>query len=104
MTERVKKTGGRRRKEAEWRGLVAQQQASGQAVKAFCRGEQISEANFYRWRSILSDGRNRDVTVGDDTGSAFVDLGTLTAGVAAKPRLELKLDLGDGLVLHLLRG
>jgi hypothetical protein len=33
---------------------------------------------------------------------SFVDLGVLASGTAS--RLELKLDLGGGLVLHLVRG
>ena len=34
---------------------------------------------------------------------AFVDLGTLNAESATRPRLDLRLDLGDGLILHLVR-
>jgi hypothetical protein len=37
--------------------------------------------------------------------SEFVDLGTLSAPTAAPAeRFELRLDLGGGLVLHLVRG
>ena len=103
MTE-GRKTKGARRSGHEWGLLLSRHQSSGQCIKAFCRGEQISEASFYRWRSILSDERDRRDSVGNETGSAFVDLGALNAGAPAKPRLELKLDLGDGLFLHLVRG
>jgi hypothetical protein len=34
---------------------------------------------------------------------AFVDLGTLNSVSSSRPRIDLKLDLGDGLILHLVR-
>ena len=36
-----------------WRRLVAQQQQSGVAVRAFCRQRRTSEHSFYRWRKRL---------------------------------------------------
>lgn len=96
--------GGRaRRGEGEWRSLLARQQTSGLDIKAFCRGEQISAASFYRWRSILDEGGRRGEGAGNDRAPAFVDLGALDSGPTLRPRLDLKLDLGDGLTLHLVR-
>ena len=87
-----------RRSPNEWRSLLAKCGDSGLGIKAFCRREAISAASFYRWRSVLSDGG------GHDQGAAtFVDLGTLTAGTLPRARLDLKLDFGDGLILHLVR-
>lgn len=102
MTAEIKAKGSRR-SEHEWRSLLSRHPSSGQGVEAFCRDEQISAASFYRWRSILRDGRDRDASVGKGSGSAFVDLGALGSVAAVKPRFDLKLDLGDGLVLHLVR-
>lgn len=56
--------------------------SSGLDVEAFCRREAISVASFYRRCGILGSG----------------------PGPLPRLRLEFKLDLGDGLVLHLVRG
>ena len=62
-----------RRSQSEWRSLLARFDGSGMGVAAFCRREAISAASFYRWRGLL------------------------------RPRLDLKVELGEGLVLHLVR-
>jgi hypothetical protein len=41
--------------------------------------------------------------VDSDVAAAFVDLGTLDATAPSRQRIELKLDLGDGLTLQLVR-
>lgn len=92
-----------RRGEGQWRSLIARQQTSRLGVKAFCRNERISEASFYRWRALLQGSLGRQSGMAQDTGSAFVDLGALATITATKPSLDLRLDLGDGLVLHLVR-
>jgi|ERR1017187_4156940 hypothetical protein len=102
MTEAVKIRRARR-SVGEWRSLLSRHQTSGQGIKAFCRGERISEASFYRWRSLLSNGRDVEATVGKDAQSVFVDLGALNSRAPTKPRFDLRLDLGDGLILHLVR-
>lgn len=98
----AKKGKGLRRSRQEWRSLLAKFDGSGLGVEAFCRREAISAASLYRWRGLLS-------AVGDDGETAvssrtpgFVDLGSLRS-TAPAPRIDLKLDLGDGLVLHLVR-
>ena len=94
---------GARRSQNEWRLLLAKFDGSGMGVEAFCRREAISAASFYRWRSLLGDAGDGGEAVGSDTAPAFVDLGALNSAASPRPRLELKLDLGDGLVLHLVR-
>jgi len=95
---------GSRRSRHEWRCLLAKFDGSDMGVEAFCRGQAISAASFYRWRNLLDDGGDGAETAAINRTPAFVDLGSLsTAGVSA-PRLELKLDLGHGLILHLVRG
>ena len=75
-------------------------------VEAFCQREAISAASFYRWRSRLShggDGGDGGAVEAGETASAFVDLGTLNCESAPRAQLDLRVDLGDGLVLHLVR-
>ena len=72
-------------------------------VGAFCEREAISEASFYRWRRLLGNASDDAKVAGSDTAPAFVDLGTLNGQSVLRPLLDLRLDLGDGLVLHLVR-
>jgi len=92
-----------RRSEGQWRSLLARHQTSGLGIKAFCRSERISEASFYRWRTMLKGHRQDGAGADRDTVPAFVDLGALEPVSAVKPKLDLRLDLGDGLTLHLVR-
>ena len=93
---------GMRRNEAAWRSLLSRFEPSGLSVSAFCRRELVSAASFYRWRRLLSDGRDSNGDRG--TVPAFVDLGALnSAAQTARPLIDLTLDLGDGLILHLVR-
>ena len=107
MAER-KQGKGSRRSRHEWRSLLAQFDGGDMGVEAFCRRQAISAASFYRWRSLLGHGGGSDgdggAGVASDAAPAFVDLGALNAVSSAKRRIELKLDLGDGLTLHLVRG
>jgi len=111
---RVKQGKGRRRSRHEWQGLLAKLAGSGLGVAAFCRREGISAASVYRWRGLLGSkmrlagsasgngaaarGEGGAVPMGE--APAFVDLGTLSG---AGRSFELKLDLGAGLTLHLVR-
>jgi len=88
------------RSEDERRSFLSRYQSSGLGVKAFCRQEEISAASFYRWRTILGERRES----GDGIAPDFIDLGALNSEPTQSLRLDLKLDFGDGLVLHLVRG
>lgn len=95
--KRREKSGRVRRGREEWQRLLLRHEVSGLGIKAFCQNEQLSEASFYRWRGILNgNAQPREA-------SAFVDLGPLRPAGEAPSRLELRLDLGDGLLLHLMR-
>jgi hypothetical protein len=79
---------------------------SGLGVEAFCRRESISTSSFYRWQSVLDDASPREVVPRvaanvPNKASTFVDLGPLRSAHAP---LELHLDLGGGVLLHLVRG
>ena len=110
-----------RRSAEGWRALLAQQAVSGLTIEAFCRNVSMSTASFYRWRELLQ--KNGDsgmaVAVTDRVPTAmaprratdFVDLGALEDLAApvprddvASPRVDLRLELGGGMVLHLVRG
>jgi len=92
-----------RRSEHEWRTLLARFEQSAMTVSAFCRREGICTASFYRWRRLLGEpGAGDRLTPPANHSAGFVDLGALSSTGA--DRLELKLDLGGGLVLHLIRG
>ena len=90
-----------------WRELLARFPGSGLTAQAFCRREAVSTASFYRWRTLLGDAVGGDLvrTSAPTTAtSRFVDLGTLSAAGARLERFELRIDLGGGLQLHLVRG
>jgi transposase-like protein len=91
-----------RRSRNEWRSLLRRFGNGGLGVAAFCRREEISAASFYRWRSLLSEAVDRGEVVVRDSAPAFVDLGTLNSQ-SPRQRVDLKLDLGEGLLLHLVR-
>ena len=92
-----------------WRGILERFGTSSLTIEEFCLGESVSAKSLYRWRTRLrgpvdSDMVPRAATGRDDTTVSFVDLGSLRAQGASASRLELKLDLGGGLMLHLVRG
>lgn len=45
-------------KERQWRAWVEKQRRSGQAVRAFCREQELNEASFYRWRREFGTTRS----------------------------------------------
>lgn len=92
------------RSEGEWRALLSRFARSGLGVGAFCQRESISTASFYRWRALLGKGDAGGDETRRDPGPVFVDVGALHSVSASRPRLDLRLDLGDGLILHLVRG
>ena len=110
-------------KERTWRAHLTRHAASGKSIAAFCRAEQISQANFYAWRTKLrSDAVGLTVPSADP---AFIDLGAMSrptadrstthlpTAAAAAPKatlqatvnssIELRLNLGGGLVLTIMR-
>lgn len=94
----------RRRSRQEWQAVLSRFAGSGLGVEPFCLQEGLSASAFRRWRRRLGDeasspGRTVAQQVPEPTG--FVDAGTLKLGGSG--RLELRLDLGDGVILHLSR-
>ncbi len=98
----------RRRLSAEiWQGLLAKFAESKLTVRAFCAQEGISSSSLNYWRSRLADVGPAPASGKPDAATAvaeFVDLGTLGERRSPLERFELRLDLGGGLTLHLVRG
>ena len=88
-----------------WREMLSRFVDSGLTTEAFCRREAVSTASFYRWRKLLGMAPAPDRALArrpplDSSPSGFVDLGTLGE---RRERVELRLDLGGGLTLQLVR-
>ena len=99
MSESLK---GKRRSREEWRAVFDRFAASDLGVEAFCEREGVSKSNFVRWRSLLADAESLVGVVAPVEGAGFVDAGLI--GLCGGGRIEIKLDLGGGMVLHLVRG
>ena len=95
-----------RRNDTQWRALLSRFSTSGLSVAAFCEREAVSTASFYRWRGLIEQHDGGEI-VAVPSKSAFVDLGTLGtppgAPVSFAAALDLRLDLGGGVTLHLVR-
>ncbi len=91
-----------RRSREEWQALLNRFDARHDSVSAFCKRESISEASYYRWRGLLPTALHQHEPTASSGPSAFLDLGHLPASQPS-PRFDLKLDLGGGLMLHLVR-
>lgn len=94
---------------SEWRAILGRFSRSDLTVRAFCEQESVSAASFYHWRSKLSGSRARRGAA-SRSSAGFVDLGVLKAPRArdlspevSRGGFELRLDLGGGLHLHLVR-
>ena len=96
--------------ENAWRIVFGRFAQGGESVSAFCQREGLNTSSFHRWRARLGlVGEARRVSAAsakanDAAMSGFVDLGELGAPSAGCGRLELKLDMGGGVVLHVVRG
>ena len=91
----------RRRGRQEWETVIARFAESGLGVEPFCAREGLSESTFRRWRSLLGEPSTQCAAPAMER-IGFVDAGTLKLGGTG--RLELRLDLGEGVILHLSRG
>lgn len=97
----------RRRQGAKaWQAIVARFERSGLRVRTFCQQENIGEWCFYRWRSRLKGSGHAERSVPPvpapvtKRATQFLDLGSLGSPTR---RMEMRLELGEGLVLHLVR-
>jgi len=100
---------GERRGVSGWRALLDGFAGSGMTVSGFCEREGIAVSSFYRWQALLASAGGDEVPAPRTAVAlkaakikpAFVEVGALQMD---SPRLELHLDLGTGVHLHLVRG
>jgi hypothetical protein len=95
-----------RRDAATWREIFARQAASGLLMSEFCRQEKINPGVFRRWRLALESSAQPAAKKPVRPNSAkpaqpFVDLGLLAGGGS---RCEIRLELGGGVVMTVVRG
>ena len=102
--------------ESIWRERIARQAASGRSVAAFCRDQNLAESTLYYWRKRLGAAvAARAAHNSTAVATAFVDLGPIkavkpaeSAGIERLPyessaSIELRVELGGGVVLHIAR-
>lgn len=96
-----------------WQELFRRHAASGEAIGTFCQREGVSTHSYRRGKLRLggqaptptpTPSRSTPTKVSAVSASSFVDLGSLGTAPPAAGRLEVRLDLGGGLTLHLVRG
>ncbi len=96
-----------RRGESGWGEVLGRFAGSGMSVEEFCRREGIAAGSFYRWRKVLTvpcgSGKAEPAAALPVPHSrpGFVDLGSV--GMSGS-RVEVQLELGDGIRLRLVRG
>ena len=103
-------------RETAWRNRFARFAASKQSVEAFCRSEAVSVASFYGWRTRLRGGQGTVRQAPRTMPAPFIDLGSVssransTTGSSDTPiahhqpaAINLRLDLGGGVVLYIAR-
>ena len=122
MSKRASGSVGAQR-EVAWRNRLARFAASKLTVEAFCLSEAVSVASFYLWRTRLRNSQGKALTVPPvipvAAASPFIDLGSVSRRAIsatavrdthdthlAHPEpaaINIRLDLGGGMVLHIAR-
>lgn len=108
--------GGQRRRldPRSWREVMRRFGEAGTTVSAFCAREGLSTSSFYRWRERLGSSggaagaaprrAGRSELAVRPSAAGFIELGHLAApSREAGADLELRLDLGGGVVLQIVR-
>ena len=113
MGQRVRRLGGEGR-ESQWRARLQRFVKARQSVVAFCAAESVSVPSFYYWRTKLSargEPQRRAAPIDTagfiDVGGARLahgpDRGAATSDALATTGIELRIDLGQGVVLRIVR-
>jgi hypothetical protein len=108
LEQAMDQTVRQRRSEGAWREIVARQEHSGLTVTEFCERASLKAASLYGWRARLRQGaageRVSPTISGrarvDKSSEEFIDLGAIGA---SRVRFEVRLDLGGGVLLQLVR-
>ena len=97
----------RRLDEQSWRAVLERFDGAAMTVQEFCLHEGLTRSSFTRWRARLRTDPKRMPAPAVANAAAgapkpsFVNLGLL--GAAAPAGLDLRIELGGGLSLHLVR-
>lgn len=90
--------------ESAWREVLERFDGSGVTIGEFCRSEALCLSSFHRWRARLggpAQPQSMPTPLRAQPGG-FVDLGCIDRPDATS-RWDIRLDLGQGVVLHLAR-
>lgn len=87
---------------AQWRERMARQAASGLSVAAFCKEQGLVTQTFYWWRARLARP-DRPMRDGKRETVPFIDLGAWRETAASALDIDIRLDLGNGMVLTIAR-
>lgn len=101
----------RRLGQQAWGEVMKRFEGATMTVSDFCTREGLNTASFYRWRTRLASSGPMQTTAGAGKaqprpghvgGAGFIELGSLaSAAHEASPSLQLRLELGGGLVLQI---
>lgn len=107
------KVGRRRHLDVQsWCDVFRRFEGSGDSVVGFCKREGLNTSSFHRWRRRLTTTTAAAVSTSQEPREAarqsetanFIEVGSMGAANEPAARLELRLELGGGLVLQLVRG
>lgn len=114
MSRATKAAGGRQR-DPRFQEQQRRFERSGKTATAFCKDEGVSLSTFYQRRArVKKQGQARATGVAKRTAT-FIDAGALVVAPAASAmmrsdsaresdaRVEVRIDLGGGVVLHVSR-
>jgi len=107
MVEATKSVGRQQRRSAEeWQAIFERRGASGLPIATFCQREGIAKSSYARWRTQLAHAARDAGTALSSIQTGFVDAGHLgsRATTETSERLAITLELGHGIVLHVVRG
>ena len=108
------KTRTRRHLSAQaWAEVFHRFDGSGESVTGFCQREGLHTSSFRRWRQrvatmaatpITPQAREPGEATRQAAAASFIEMGAMGAASEPAGRVEVRLELGAGLVLQLVRG
>lgn len=103
-------------RQQQWRDEQEQFEASGLTARKFCELHRLNASTFYKRRERLAELSADNVVAAGQKMAMFIDAGSLESTVVkpracepelvdsqAPPILELRIDLGAGIILTLTR-
>ena len=108
------KTRTRRHLSAQaWAEAFGRFDSSGESVTGFCKREGLHTSSFRRWQRRLASvaatpltkqAREPREATRQASAASFIEVGAMGAASQPARRLEVRLELGGGVVLQLVRG